>query len=134
MSINIIPKTLDEAIHIANEIERYEGVLKQLKDALKKFVKANGAVNTGEKIWDMFPIISWDVSDPRLLAEKIFDKGDNPWAFVKIDLKAVLQKGILTEQEAMQYGAKQKLYSRFGSTKVDAAGSTAGNDNTENVA
>jgi hypothetical protein len=134
MSINIIPKTLDEAIHIANEIERYEGVLKQLKDALKKFVETNGAVNTGEKIWDMFPVVSWDVSDSRLLAEKIFDKGANPWEFLKVDIKTVLKKGILSEQELSQHGVNQKVYKRFDGKKSDSMITTTNSGSESSVA
>lgn len=110
-------KTRQEAINIANEIERYEAALKQLKDALKKYVDANGPVDTGDKIWDFTTSTSWSFTPENLkmLATEIFARGFDPWEYLDIDAKAVT-KNVMPETELAQYGTA-KTTKRFSSRK-----------------
>jgi hypothetical protein len=110
-------KNIQEAINMANEIERYEGALKQMKDALKKFVEANGPVDTGDKVWDFSDSVSWDFAPEKLkeLAAEILMMGHNPWELMSIGSRELAKTG-LTERALEQYGQK-KITRRFASKK-----------------
>jgi len=110
-------KNMAEAIQIANEIERHEGALKQMKEALKAFVEANGPVDTGEKTWDFTESMSWKFEPDKLkeLAGDILLHGHNPWELMSIGSKELAKTGF-TEAELRQYGTP-KITKRFASKK-----------------
>ncbi|KLU62324.1 hypothetical protein CEB3_c13680 [Peptococcaceae bacterium CEB3] len=113
--------SLQEAIQIANEIERYEAAVKQMKDMLKAFVEQNGPVDTGEKIWDFSESESWAFTPEKLkeLCTEILLEGNNPWEFLDLGSRAI-QKLNLTKQTLSQYGTA-KTSKRFASRKSETA-------------
>lgn len=119
---NVEIKSLQEAIDMANEIERYEGAVKQMKEALKAFVEEIGLpVDTGEKVWDFSSSESWSFSPENLkaLASEIFLLGFNPWEYLDLGSRAVTKLN-LTQEVLGQYG-KAKTNKRF-SSKASPAG------------
>lgn len=112
--------SIQEAIQIANEIERYEGALKKMKDSLKEFVEKTGLpVDTGEKTWDFSVSTSWDFTGEQLknLSAEILMMGHNPWEYLKLGSKEI-EKLNLSEAILKQYG-KPKPSKRFTSKKSD---------------
>lgn len=110
--------TIQEAVQIANEIERYEAALKQMKDALKAFVEETGLpVDTGEKLWDFSVSTSWDFSADNLkaLATEILLLGHNPWEYLELGSRAI-SKLNLSPDMLKQYG-EEKTTRRFASRK-----------------
>ena len=118
-------QNMNEAIKIANEIERHEGALKQMKEALKEFVEANGPVDTGEKTWNFSESVSWNFEPSKLkeLAGDIFLNGHNPWALLSIGIKELAKTGF-TEAELRQYGTP-KVTKRFGSKRTAVTAKSA---------
>ena len=111
-------KSYQEAIDLANEIERYEAAVKQMKEALKAFVEKVGLpVDTGEKIWDFSSSESWSFSPENLkaLASEILLMGFNPWEYLDLGSRAI-SKLNLTQDVLGQYG-KAKTTKRFASKK-----------------
>lgn len=111
--------TIQEAITIANEIERYEGAVKQMKDMLKAFVEKTGLpVDTGEKVWDFATSESWSFSPDNLkaLASEILLTGHNPWEYLDLGSKAITKLNI-TAATLSQYGTA-KTSKRFASRKA----------------
>ncbi len=114
-------KNIQEAIIIANEIERYESALKKMKDLLKEFVEKTGLpVDTGEKTWDFSVSTSWDFTGDQLkaLSAEILIMGYNPWEYLKLGNKEI-EKLNLSEATLKQYG-KSKESKRFTSKKSDS--------------
>ena len=123
---NVEVKSIQEAITMASEIERYEGSLKQMKDALKAFVAETGLpVDTGEKVWDFSSSESWSFSAENLkaLASEILLLGFNPWEHLDLSSRAI-GKLNLTQDVLAQYG-KSKTTTRFTSKKSSQEGKTA---------
>ena len=115
---NVLIKSYQDAVEIANEIERYEATVKQMKDSLKAFVEEVGLpVDTGEKVWDFSSSESWSFSSENLkaLASEILLMGFNPWEYLDIGSKAI-SKLNLTQDVLGQYG-KAKTTKRFASKK-----------------
>ncbi|HZK53000.1 MAG TPA: hypothetical protein VFC84_02170 [Desulfosporosinus sp.] len=118
---NIEIKSIQEAITIGNEIERYECAIKQIKDALKAFVEETGLpVDTGEKVWDFSSSESWSFSAENLkaLASEILLLGFNPWEYLDLGSRAIAKLN-LTQDVLVQYG-KAKTTTRFASKKSPA--------------
>ena len=123
---NVEVNSIQEAITMASEIERYEGSLKQMKDALKAFVAETGLpVDTGEKVWDFSSSESWSFSAENLkaLASEILLLGFNPWEHLDLSSRAI-GKLNLTQDVLAQYG-KSKTTTRFTSKKSSQEGKTA---------
>ncbi len=118
-------KNMQEAIQIANEIERYEGALKQMKANLKEYVEKNGPVDTGEKTWEFSESVSWNFEPDKLkeLAAEILMQGHNPWQFLGIGKKEIEKTG-LTEFVLKQYGTK-KITNRFAGKKSPVVAKSA---------
>lgn len=113
-------KTVQEAVAVANEIERYEAALKQMKDALKAFVEETGLpVDTGEKVWDFSTNESWSflAENLKALASEILLMGFNPWDYLDLGSRAI-DKLNLTRDILNQYGTA-KVTKRFASRKPD---------------
>jgi len=123
---NVEVNSIQEAITMASEIERYEGSLKQMKDALKAFVAETGLpVDTGEKVWDFSSSESWSFSAENLkaLASEILLLGFNPWEHLDLSSRAI-GKLNLTQDVLSQYG-RSKTTTRFTSKKSSQEGKTA---------
>lgn len=115
-------ENLQEAIAMANEIERYEAAIKQMKDMLKAFVEKTGLpVDTGEKIWDFSTSTSWSFSAEQLkeVAAEILMMGHNPWEYLGLGSREI-EKLNLPETLLKQYGTA-KATKRFSSRKSDAS-------------
>jgi hypothetical protein len=118
---DVVIKDFQGAIDIANQIERYEAAVKQMKEALKLFVDTTGLpVDTGEKIWDFSLTESWGFTPETLksLAAEILLMGYNPWEHLELGSKAI-SKLNLTNDVLSQYG-KIKVTKRFSSKKSPA--------------
>jgi hypothetical protein len=114
-------KTIQEAIAMANEVERHEAALKQMKDALKTFVEESGLpIDTGEKIWDFSLSESWTFAPDNLkaLASEILLMGYNPWEYLDLGSRAI-DKLNLTKDMLNQYGTS-KTTKRFASKKSES--------------
>ncbi|RKJ13241.1 hypothetical protein D7X33_48795, partial [Butyricicoccus sp. 1XD8-22] len=100
--------TKDEAVQLAKELERVDSARKQLNDQLKEYVKHNGAIDTGEKIWSFHDTIKWEFTADQLrkLAENIVLDGKNPWELLNIT-NANLKKLDWTDEAISQFGTKK---------------------------
>jgi len=115
-------ETIQDAIAMANEIERYEAAVKQMKDMLKIFVEKTGLpVDTGEKVWDFSISTSWSFSPEQLkdLAAEILMMGHNPWEYLGLGSREI-EKLNLTESVLKQYGTSKET-KRFTSKKSEVS-------------
>lgn len=117
--------SISDAIRIAQEIERYEIALKEMKDELKRFVQENGPVDTGHKTWDFSLSVSWVFSPDKLkeLASEILMNGGNPWEYLGIgsrEISSLKKAGIVNDSVLQKYGT-EKIAKRFGSRTNNTA-------------
>lgn len=110
-------ETLEEAVKLANEIERAEAAVKQMKEQLKAFVKENGDVETIDKVWGFSSSVSWKFEGDALkqLSQDIVLEGHNPWDMLTLP-KDSLNKLGWGEDVLSQYGTKKET-NRFSSRK-----------------
>lgn len=110
-------QTMDEAIKIANEIERLEAVVETLKDDLKEFVKRNGPVVTETSVWGFKESVSYSFTPEQLkkVAQTILLEGKNPWMYLSITASNLKKVG-WDDSTISKYGSK-KISNRFGSRK-----------------
>ncbi len=109
-------ETMDDAIKLANEINRMDAALKQKKELLKSFVQANGkVVETDKEIWGFNPTVSWSFNAESLkrFCEGLVVDGINPWNHLSISA-AELKKLGYGEQALKRY-ATRKDSRKFGS-------------------
>ncbi|MFC2946777.1 hypothetical protein [Virgibacillus sediminis] len=89
-------QTHEEAVQLANEINRLEAALKQMKSVLKSYVKEQGGIDTGEEVWDFYESVSWKFDRQHLkeLAGEMAMEGIDPWEMLNIKLgtKKVTQR------------------------------------------
>lgn len=116
----IIPEknlTAEEAIKIANEIERIESAAKAMKDQLKKYVEVNGPLETSDKIWDFSTSVSYKFNGVQLreVAQNIVLEGKNPWDLMSIATPKLQTLG-WSEDVLKQLGT-QSSTTRFSSRK-----------------
>lgn len=115
--------TQEDAVALANEIERVEAALKQMKEQLKLFVQVNGPVCDGDQIWDMYPSVKWTFSSEkkRELAMMLAIEGADPWDYLELgskQVKKIKDKLGWQDQHFLQYGINSTSNS-FRSKKVD---------------
>ncbi|NRG44255.1 hypothetical protein HRF87_05695 [Bacillus sp. CRN 9] len=110
--------TKEEAIAMANEIERLEATIKQMKEQLKSFVDKNGGFSTNDKVWDYTESVSWKFKDSSLkeLATMIALEGHNAWEMLNLPATA-LKKLDWDEAFLSKYGQKN-TQKRFTSKKI----------------
>ena len=108
----------EDAVQLANEINRLEAALKQMKDSLKAYVQVYGSVDTGEEVWDFYQSVSWkfDRNHLKELAGEMAMEGIDPWEMLNIS-KANINKLGWDEQRISQLGTK-KVTQRFTSRKL----------------
>ncbi|GAB3051599.1 hypothetical protein [Virgibacillus ainsalahensis] len=106
-----------DAVQLANEINRLEAALKQMKDELKSYVKEHGSVDTGEEVWDFYESVSWKFASKHLkeLAGEMAMEGIDPWEMMNIS-KSNINKLGWDEQRLSKLGTK-KVTQRFTSRK-----------------
>lgn len=109
--------THEDAIKLANEINRLDSALKQLKDELKKYVKEHGSVDTGQEVWDFYESVSWkfDKEGLKEVARNIALEGMDPWELLNIN-KTNLNKLGWDDDFIGSLGTK-KVTKRFTSRK-----------------
>ena len=61
--------THEKAVELANEIFRLESTVKNMKEQLREYVKENGELVAGDKVWKFRENVSWNFND----SEKIKD-------------------------------------------------------------
>ena len=107
----------NEAIQLANEINRVEAALKQMKEELKSFVRNNGGVDTGEEVWDFYESVSWKFTNDGLkeVARELALEGVDPWKMLTIS-KTNINKLGWEEQRLSKLGTK-RVTQRFTSRK-----------------
>ncbi|WP_067728840.1 hypothetical protein [Oceanobacillus damuensis] len=110
-------ESFDDAIQLANEINRLEAALKQMKEELKNFVRDHGEVDTGEETWNFYESVSWRFSDMELkeVAREMALDGIDPWSMLNIS-KTNINKLGWEEQRLSKLGTK-KVTQRFTSRK-----------------
>ncbi|HEY9747044.1 MAG TPA: hypothetical protein V6C99_12590 [Oculatellaceae cyanobacterium] len=113
MTVATIPaeiKTSEEAVKVAQEIERLEAVVKAMKESLKKFVEETGQpVETVDQVWWWVESETWKFSPEKLkeLCQEIAIEGHNPWDLLSI-----------TAANLKKIGWSDEALSRFGEKRV----------------
>lgn len=97
-----------EAIELANEILRLESALKQMKEKLKKYVKENGEVDTGERIFYFSESTKWNFKPDglKLLADYIHLSNKDCWDYLTIS-SAGLKKLNFDDKILAKFGEKR---------------------------
>lgn len=111
--------TKEEAIILAEEIERIEGVEKQLKTKLKEYVSEHGAVYTNDNEWNNFEYerIAFDSKAILNLIEYLQYIGKDPFEFLTVDKRQLNKLGL--EQEILvKLGADFKTSTQFKKKKI----------------
>jgi len=114
--------TKEEAIELANEIERMDSAVKLMKDNLKKYVEDYGPVDTGERVWSINESVSWrfDTEGLMKLAKHLANEQQNPWDYMTLNgtnLKKAIDKTNLSEAE-LEKISKKRINKRFTSRKT----------------
>lgn len=108
---------VEQAVQLANEIERAEAALKSMKQQLKSFVDDNGPVETQDKVWDYSLSTSWRFEPESLkeMAQGIALEGMNPWELLTLTAPS-LKRLDWSEEALARYGQKKETR-RFTSRK-----------------
>lgn len=107
-------ETIEEAIQVANEIERLESAVKLLKEELRAYVREHGEVDTGEKVWQFRQSVSWNIPPENLkeVARMIALDELNPWEYLGITAKNIRSLG-WSDETLSEYGEK-RIRNNFG--------------------
>lgn len=110
----------EEAMLIAKEIERIEGVERQLKNKLKEYVSVYGAVYTDDNEWNNFEYerIAFDSKAILNLTEYLQYLGKDPFDYLSVNNRE-LKKLNLKERELLQLGGEKKVTNRFNKRKIN---------------
>ncbi|MFS0783482.1 hypothetical protein [Bacillus sp. 1P06AnD] len=112
---------VEDAVAIAQQLERYEQAVKQMKEKLKAYVELNGPIEANGKVWDHFVSAStWEFSAERLkiLAGMIAVDGLNPFDYLSISAKD-LKRLNYSDQMLSQYGSQKTGNKSFRSVKAE---------------
>lgn len=109
--------TLEEAVNLANEIERIEAAAKLMKTDLRKFVEQHGPVETADTIWDFNEAVSYkfDAVQLKEVAQNIALGGKNPWDYLSITVANL--KKLEWEEAFITNIGKKTVSKRFSSRK-----------------
>lgn len=112
-----VVSSVEQAVKLANEIERAEAALKSMKDALKSFVDKYGPVETTDKVWGYYSSVSWNFEPEKLkdMAQAIVLEGLNPWEMLTFPATSIKKLG-WEDSVLAQYGTKKETR-RFTSRK-----------------
>jgi len=110
-------KTQEEAVELANEINRLDSALKTMKNELKKFVEENGSIDTGQEVWDFYESVSWKFDEEGLkeLARIIAFEGHNPWRLMNLPKSNLNKLG--WDESYLETMGEKKVTLRFTSRK-----------------
>lgn len=112
-------KTAEEAVAVAEELNRMEAVVNQLKTNLKAYVDKNGEVQAGNTVWKYSESVSWKIKPkkfPEVMKSIILQLEVDPWEMVSLP-KTALNKLGWDEDVLMKYATK-KITNRFGAKKI----------------
>ena len=109
--------TVEEAVRLANEIERIEAAAKLMKADLRRFVEQQGPVETVDTIWDINEAVSYKFDSAQLkdVAQHIALGGDNPWDFLGINAANLKKLG--WDEAFLANLGKKTVTKRFASRK-----------------
>ncbi|MEB6549753.1 hypothetical protein MXL46_11715 [Heyndrickxia sporothermodurans] len=109
--------TVEEAVKLANEIERIEAAAKQMKADLRSYVEQNGPVETADTIWNVNEAVSYkfDAKQLKEVAQHIALGGDNPWDYLGITASNLKKLG--WDEAFLAKLGKKTVTKRFASRK-----------------
>lgn len=98
MTINLNPKNMthEDAVNLANQIERIEAGLKQMKESLKQYcVQNDTCIETETSVWDFYPSVSWSFSPEakKRMAMDLAVDGTNPWEILSYSSSDLAKTG-----------------------------------------
>lgn len=110
-------ESAEEAIRVANEVERLEAVIKVMKDQMKAYVDKNGPIETDSVVWDYNESASFSFTADQLkrVAENIVLEGKNPWELMSISASNLKKLG--WEESFVEALGTKKTTKRFNSRK-----------------
>lgn len=108
----------EEAIALAEEIERIESARQQLREKLRAYIEEYGQVQTKDKVWNVWENESWRANPKSLaqLADYIQHIGENPWDYLSIT-PANLRKLELEDQILKKIGFEKRCSRSFRAIK-----------------
>jgi len=111
---------MEDAIALAQELDRYEATVKLIKDKLKAFVTLNGPIEANGKVWDFQPSSSWKFTSENLkvLSGLIAFEGKNPFDYLTLSSTAI-KKLNWTDEILAMYGTKEAGSSSFRAVKKE---------------
>lgn len=111
---------MEDAIALAQELERYEAAVKLIKDKLKSFVTLNGPVEANGKVWDYQPSSSWNFTPENLkvLSGLIAFDGKNPFEYLTLSSTAI-KKLKWSDEVLSMYGTKECSNTSFRAVKKE---------------
>jgi len=109
--------TQEEAVALANEINRLDAAVKVMKAELKKYVEANGPVDTGEEVWDFYKSESWSFDKEGLkeVARNMALEGVDPWELMTVTKTNLNKLG--WDESFLEKMGNKKVTRRFTSRK-----------------
>lgn len=110
-------QSMEDAIDLANEIERTEAAVRQMKQQLRAFSKNNGPIETDDLVWDLYPSVVWRFSPDSLkaMSEFIAIEGENPWNYLTIPAGNLRKLG-WSEETLSEFG-KSSIRKSFRSKR-----------------
>lgn len=110
--------TPEEAVELANEINRMEAAVKLMKEELKTYVNQHGPIDTGQEVWNYYPSVSWSFDKDGLkeLARNMALEGFDPWEFLSVSKTNLNKLG--WEDGYLEQLGKKKVTRRFTSRKI----------------
>lgn len=117
---NVNDFEMEDAIALAQQVDRYEQALKIMKDKLKAFVQLNGPVQANGKVYDFFSSSSWNFEPEKLKAMcgmMVID-GLNPFEYLSLS-STDMKRLKWSDQIFSQYGTKKEGSKSFRSVKVE---------------
>jgi hypothetical protein len=111
---------VEDAIALAQQIDRTKQALKLLEDKLKAYVELNGPVNANGKVWDYFHSSTWNFAPDRLkaLCGMLAIDGFNPFELLNLSATALKKTGY-SDDLLSQYGEKKQGNKSFRSVKAE---------------
>lgn len=110
----------EDAIALAQQVDRYEQALRLMKEKLKAFVQLNGPVEANGKVYDFFPSYSWEFESDKLKAMSgmmVID-GLNPFEYLSLS-STNLKKLKWSDDLLGQYGQRKESSKSFRSVKAE---------------
>lgn len=109
LKTNEITKELADVMEIAQNIERYENAVKQMKAKIRAYVELHGPIRANGKVWDLFegsPKWTFEPEKLRELAMDITINQKNPWEYLSLSNKDI-EILSYSEEVLLQYGIKK---------------------------